>query len=241
MLAANLTAPGFPSARWRGTIEGVITELSPRATRVYDVLAISFVGFLLIANVAATKLFMVQLGSWHLIFDGGALLFPLTYVLGDVLAEVYGFARARRVIVIGFALSALAALTFWVVGALPPAPDYEHQEAFTAVLGFVPRIVSASLLAFLAGQLLNAYVLVWIKRQWGPGRLWVRLLGSSVVGEAADTLIFCTIAFAGILTGAEFWNYVLVGYLYKLAVEVIILPLSYPTIRWVKGPEVVHG
>lgn len=205
-----------------------------RAGRAYDLIAISFVALLLIANVAATKLFVLGTDSWHLVFDGGAILFPLTYVLGDVLSEVYGFRAARRVIIAGFSLSALAALTFWVVGLLPPAPGYEHQEAFVAVLGFVPRIVAASLLAFLVGQLLNAYVLVAIKARWGERHLWVRLLGSSVVGEAADTAIFCLIAFGGILTAPEMLNYMLVGYAYKLAVEVLLLPLTYAAIGWVK-------
>ncbi len=205
-----------------------------RAGRAYDLIAISFVALLLIANVAATKLFVLGTDSWHLVFDGGAILFPLTYVLGDVLSEVYGFRAARRVIIAGFSLSALAALTFWVVGLLPPAPGYEHQEAFVAVLGFVPRIVAASLLAFLVGQLLNAYVLVAIKGRWGERHLWVRLLGSSVVGEAADTAIFCLIAFGGILTAPEMLNYMLVGYAYKLAVEVLLLPLTYAAIGWVK-------
>lgn len=204
---------------------------------VYDILAISFVGFLLIANVAATKLFAVSVGPAHLIFDGGAILFPLTYVLGDVIAEVYGFTRARGVIVIGFALSALAALTFWIVQFLPPAADYANQEAFEAVLGFVPRIVVASLLAYLVGQLLNAYVLVAIKRRWGERHLWVRLLGSSVVGEAADTLVFCTIAFYGILVGPEFLNYLLVGYFYKLGAEILFLPATYPLVAWARRRE----
>lgn len=204
---------------------------------VYDLFAVSFVGLLLIANVAATKLFTVGGASFHLVFDGGALLFPLTYVLGDVIAEVYGFRRARRVILIGFALSVLAALTFWVVQVLPPAADYAHQGAFEAVLGFVPRIVAASLLAFVTGQLLNAYVLVAIKKKWGQRHLWFRLLGSSVVGEAADTLVFCTVAFFGILSGSEFLNYLSVGYFYKLGVEVVFLPLTYPLVRWAKKKE----
>ena len=198
-------------------------------------IAMSFVGLLLIANVAATKLFAVGTSSWHLTFDGGAVLFPFTYILGDVLAEVYGFVRARRVIVAGFVLSALAALTFWVVAVLPAAPEYQNQEAFSVILGFVPRIVTASLLAFLVGQILNAYVLVAMKKRWGNGSLWVRLLGSSVVGEGADTVIFCLIAFGGVISGPEMANYMLVGYLYKLAVEVLLLPLTYPAIRWVQG------
>lgn len=223
--------------RHNGSVRPTTTADEDHPRGVYDLLAISFVGLLLIANIAATKLFVVGSNSFHLIFDGGALLFPLTYILGDVIAEVYGFRRTRRVIVMGFALSALAAVTFWVVQLLPPAADYAHQAAFEAVLGFVPRIVVASLLAFLTGQLLNAYVLVAIKRRWGERHLWIRLLGSSVVGEAADTLVFCTIAFFGVLSGAEFLNYLLVGYVYKLAVEVIFLPLTYPLVGWVKNKE----
>lgn len=204
---------------------------------VYDLLALTFVGILLIANVAATKLFQVNFGSFHLVFDGGALLFPITYVIGDAVAEVYGFFRARRMILAALAISAMAALTFYVVQLLPPANDYNHQDAFEAVLGFVPRIVVASLLAFMVGQLLNAYVLVAIKKRWGQKRLWVRLLGSSVVGEAADTLVFCTIAFYGVLTGSEFWNYLLVGYFFKLATEIVFLPATYPLVRWAKRKE----
>lgn len=186
---------------------------------------------LLISNVAATKLFQVPLGSHRLILDGGAVLFPFTYVLGDVLAEVYGFRATRRVILWGFFASALAAAVFFVVQYLPPAPEYAHQGAFEAVLGFVPRIVGASLAAYLVGQLLNAYVLVKMKAHFGPGRLWTRLLGSSLIGEAADTLVFCTVAFLGILTGPAFWNYVLVGYVYKMVFEVVLVPLSYWAIR----------
>ncbi|MSS83944.1 queuosine precursor transporter [Actinomycetaceae bacterium WB03_NA08] len=210
--------------------------MSKSNPRLYDLIAISFVAFLLIANVAATKLFSI--GS--LIFDGGAVLFPLTYVLGDVLAEVYGFARARRVIVIGFVMSAVASLTFFVVQLLPPAPGYENQEAFEAILGFVPRIVLASLVAYLVGQLLNAYVLVSIKKRWGERRLWVRLLGSSIVGEAADTAIFCTIAFYGVLTGWDFVNYLVVGYAYKMLVEILFLPLLYPAIAAVRKRELSY-
>lgn len=210
--------------------------MSKSNPRLYDLIAISFVAFLLIANVAATKLFSI--GS--LIFDGGAVLFPLTYVLGDVLAEVYGFGRARRVIIIGFVMSAVASLTFFVVQLLPPAPGYENQEAFEAILGFVPRIVLASLVAYLVGQLLNAYVLVSIKKRWGERRLWVRLLGSSIVGEAADTAIFCTIAFYGVLTGWDFVNYLVVGYAYKMLVEILFLPLLYPAIAAVRKRELSY-
>lgn len=211
-----------------------------RAPRLYDVVAITFVSFLLLSNVTATKLIELNVGFTHLIFDGGAILFPVTYVIGDVLAEVYGFARARRVIILGFVFSIVASVVFWIVGLLPPATDYHHQNAFVAVLGFVPRIVLASAVGYLAGQLLNSWVLVAIKRKWGQRHLWARLIGSTLVGEFADTLLFCTIAFYGVITGGEFLNYLIVGYLYKVLVEVILLPITYPTIALVKKVEAVH-
>lgn len=198
------------------------------------VLTVLFVSLFLLANIAATKLFSLPVGSFHLIFDGGAVLLPLTYVVGDVLTEVYGFAKTRSAILLGLAMSAVAAGTFWVVDMLPAAAEYQYAQAFSEVLGFVPRIVAAALSAFLVGQILNSLILVQLKTRWGARRLWVRLLTSSVISEAADTVTFCAVAFLGILTGSEFWNYVIVGYLYKLLVEVLFLPLAYPLIRWAK-------
>ena len=211
--------------------------MSAQSKSPYTTIAIAFVALLLISNIAATKLIAFNVGPTRLIFDGGAILFPFTYVLGDVLAEVYGFARTRRVIFMGFFSSLLAAAVFLVVQVLPSASEYVHQDAYQAVLGFVPRIVLASLAGYPVGQLLNAYVLVWIKQRWGPGNLWARLLGSSAVGEAADTLVFCTVAFYGVLVGGGFWNYVLVGYAYKMVFEAILVPLSYLVINRVKRAQ----
>jgi uncharacterized integral membrane protein (TIGR00697 family) len=150
---------------------------------------------------------------------------------------VYGFRKARRAIFLGFGLSILASLTFWIVQIAPAAEAYENQAAFEAVLGFVPRIVLASLCGFLAGQLLNAYVLVKIKERTKEKRLWARLIGSTLVGELADTVVFCTIAFYGVLTGGAFVNYVIAGYVYKVLVEVVFLPVTYPVIGLVKRHE----
>ncbi|MDO5049668.1 MAG: queuosine precursor transporter [Actinomycetaceae bacterium] len=205
--------------------------------RLYDIVAVSFVALLILSNIAATKLIGLEIGPAFLVFDGGAVLFPLTYILGDVLAEVYGFQRAKRAILMGFAFSIIAALTFLVVGAAPAGPGYENQDAFVAVLGFVPRIVAASVLGYLAGQLLNSWVLVKIKGRWGEDHLWARLLGSTLVGEFADTLIFCTVAFYGVITGAEFLNYLIVGYVYKVGVEVVLLPVTYRVIAFIKKAE----
>ncbi len=215
--------------------------MTPPKNRLYDVIAIAFVSLLLLSNIAATKLIGVNLGFTTLIFDGGAILFPMTYILGDVLSEVYGLKKARRAILLGFFYSILASLVFLLVAAAPPASAYEHQAAFEAVLGFVPRIVAASLLAYFVGQLLNSWVLVTIKRKWGEKHLWARLLGSTLVGEFADTLIFCTVAFYGELTGADFLNYLILGYVYKVTVEIVMLPITYPTIHLVKRIEGIKG
>lgn len=210
----------------------------------FDVVVALFCAFLLISNVAAVKL--IQFGPvWEpfglpilpIITDGGAFLFPLTYIFGDVLAEVYGMRGARRAILIGFGVSILASLTFLAVGAAPAAADWPNQAAFTAILGFVPRIVLASLLAYVAGQFLNAWVLVRLKRRTKEGSLWARLLGSTVVGEAADTVIFCVVAFGGIVTGGTLLNYIVVGYVYKVLVEVLFLPVTYRIIALVKRHE----
>ena len=204
---------------------------------LYPLIVGVFVGVLLISNIGATKLIVFG----PVITDGGAFLFPLAYIIGDILSEVYGLKAARRAILLGFAMLVLAALTFFLVQISPPAEGYENQAAFEAVLGFVPRIVLASICGYLVGQLLNAYVLVKIKERTKEKALWLRLIGSTVVGEFADTLVFCTIAFYGIITGAEFLNYVIVGYLYKTLLEVVLLPITYPVIGWVKRREPTYA
>ena len=192
-----------------------------------------FVALLVISNVGAVKL----ISAGPLILDGGAFLFPLVYIAGDVLSEVYGFKAARKTIYIGFGMAILSALTFWLIQMSPSANGWENQGAFEAILGFVPRIVLASVCGFLVGQLLNAYVLVKIKARTNEGSLWLRLIGSTVVGEFADTIVFCTIAFYGILTGGDFLNYVIVGYFYKTLLEVLLLPITYRVIAYVKANE----
>jgi queuosine precursor transporter len=209
----------------------------------YTVIVAVFCGLLLISNIAATKTITVVDGlpeflGGGIFTDGGAFLFPLTYIVGDMLAEVYGLRQAKRAIWVGFGLGALASLTFLAVGAAPPGPGYENQEAFLAVLGFVPRIVLASLAGYLAGQLLNAYVVVKIKERTKERHLWARLIGSTVVGEFADTALFCFIAFVGVFpTWGGLISYAIAGYVYKVMVEVILLPVTYAVIRAIKKRE----
>lgn len=201
--------------------------------RHYDTVIALFVLCLLISSLAATKL--VSVGS--LILDGGAILFPLTYILGDILTEVYGYKYARRAIWLGFAGMLLAVGCFTIVGMLPYPPEYTSQAAFDAVLGFFPRIVAASLVAYLVGQFVNAYVLAKLKIKTGGEKLWLRLIGSTFFGEFFDTIIFCMIAFGGILTGADMLNYILVGWLFKTGVEVVLLPVTYRVVNALKKAE----
>lgn len=201
--------------------------------RYYAIILAVFAAVLIISNISATKV----IGFGPIVTDGGAFLFPIAYILGDVISEVYGFKAARKAVITGFALQILATLVFWLVLISPPGPGYENQEAFAAVLGFYPRIVAASLVGYVVGQLLNSYVLVAVKKRMGEQKLWVRLLTSTGVGEFADTLIFCTIAFAGVIPGMSFVNYVIVGFVYKVAVEIILLPVTYRVITVVKRHE----
>jgi uncharacterized integral membrane protein (TIGR00697 family) len=200
---------------------------------LYPIIAAIFCALLLISNIGATK--FIDFG--FIKTDGGAFLFPLVYILGDILTEVYGFKAARRVIYTGFGLGALAGLTFWLVQIAPAASDWPNQGAFESILGFVPQIVIASITAFLLGQLANSWTLVRIKKITKEKKLWARLIGSTAVGELVDTIVFTMIASLGRLSFEEFLNYLVVGYLYKSLVEVALLPITYPVIAYVKKRE----
>lgn len=213
----------------------------------YAVVVAVFVGLLLISNIVAVKLIAfgpVQLGSFTLgpfIVDGGVFLFPLVYIVGDVLAEVYGLKATRRAIFTAFALSLLTSLTIWVTQLSPAAPGWENQAAFEAVLGFVPRIVAASLGAFLVGQLINAWVLVWLRRRTSGRFLRTRLIASTMVGQIMDTIVFCTIAFWGVLEGWDFLGYTALGYGIKVLAEVVLLPVTTRVIARVRAAETADG
>lgn len=199
----------------------------------YAIIVATFIGLLLISNIVAVKL----IAAGPLIVDGGVFLFPLVYIVGDVLAEVYGWRASRWAIYAAFALSALASLTIWVVQLSPAAPGWENQESFEAVLGFVPRIVFASLVAFLVGQLINAWVLVRLRARTSGRFLRTRLIGSTLIGQLVDTVVFCTIAFFGEITGWDFIGYVALGYVIKCLAEVVLLPVTTRVIARVRQAE----
>ena len=204
---------------------------------LFPIIAAVFVALLLLSNISAVKL--IEFGP--LITDGGLFLFPLVYIVGDVLTEVYGFKAAKRVIYTGFAIGVLAAFTYYLVQIAPPAASWENQAAVESILGFVPPIVIASVLAFLAGQLLNSWVLVKVKAKTNEKKLWLRLISSTAVGQLADTVVFTMIASLGRLSFDEFLNYLVVGYLYKTLIEVLLLPITYRVIARVKAHEAMLG
>lgn len=219
-----------------------------RGSSYYDVILAVFCVVLVVSNIAATK--STEFISGHsvsigpvqvlpIISDGGAVLFPLAYILGDVISEVYGFRAARRAILVGFGTALMTFATFLIVMKLPGASFYENQDAFESVVWSGVRIVGASMIAYLAGQFLNSYVLVRMKARSAEPGLWRRLAGSTGVGEAADTFIFCAIAAGaiGITTGGQFVNYFVVGFVFKCAVELLVMPLTMVVIRILKQRE----
>ncbi|HEX9832254.1 MAG TPA: queuosine precursor transporter [Mycobacterium sp.] len=207
----------------------------------YPTLVAIFTGLVLISNVSATKgiAFGPIIGDWSLITDGGFIVFPLTYVIGDVLSEVYGFKATRRAIYIAFVMEAIAAFTFWLTAYLPPADFYTNQAAFEAVVKPFTQLIIAGLAGFIVGQTLNAWVVVRIKARTKEKHLWARLIGSTVVGEFADTVVFCAIAAGaiGISTWRDFITYVALGWVYKTAVEIVVLPVTYRVIAYIKRRE----
>lgn len=214
----------------------MIKRMSPQVSRSpYPYLLALFCAVFLISNITAQK--GVALGP--LITDGAFFLFPISYVIGDVIAEVYGFKAARRAVFTGFAIAVIAVLSFYIAIWLPAADFYDMNDTFAAVLGLLPRIVAASLTGYVVGQLLNAWVLQKMKDRFGTDRLWARLIGSTIVGEFADTLLFCSIAASviGIDSAGAFVNYVVVGFVWKTAMEVLLLPVTYPTIAAVRRAE----
>lgn len=213
------------------------------ATRsLFAIFMTAFVVLLVISNVVAVKL----IAAGPLTVDGGVFLFPLVYIIGDVLAEVYGFKAAKRAIFMGFAASILATLTILLVQVSPASPEWQGQEAYEEILGFVPRIVLASMAGYLAGQLTNAWLVVRMRNRAGNrtgllATLWFRLIGSTMAGQLVDTVVFCFIAFYGMLLGWDFWGYVALGYVIKVLAEVVLLPVTTRVIAWVRRHELAQA
>jgi uncharacterized integral membrane protein (TIGR00697 family) len=170
-------------------------------------------------------------------FGAGVLFFPLSYVFGDVLTEVYGYARARKVVWAGFAAMAFASFMSWAVLAFPPAPGWPHQAAFQAVFGGTPRIVLASLVAYFCGEFANSYVLARLKVRTEGRFLWLRTIGSTIVGEGVDSLIFYPLAFLGVWADELVIRVLMSNYALKVLWEAVMTPVTYRIVGFLKRAE----
>jgi hypothetical protein len=221
------------------TTQNARGNFAPVGSHIYPVLfAIMAVVFIL-SNIGGAK--GVQFGP--ILTDGGFFLFPVAYIVGDIISEVYGFKASRRVIVTTFLISAFASLTYWIIIILPPAEFYDGQEALARTLGPVPLIVLASLVGFAAGQLTNAWIMVAMKRRSGERYLFGRIAVSTLVGELLDTIAFSAIAATviGIETFGQYIMFVLVGWVWKTAVELLLAPVTMWTIGKIKAAEPQYG
>jgi len=198
-----------------------------------DIITVFFVAVLLISNIASTKIAKVGFMS----LDGGTLLFPLAYIFGDILTEVYGYGRSRKVIWLGFGSAILMSLTFYVIGLLPSASGWDNQNAYMAILGQAPRIVFASLVAYFVGEFSNSFILAKLKIMTKGKWLWTRTIGSTLVGELLDSAIFISIAFIGVLPKELIWNLIIFNYVFKTGVEVVFTPITYAVVGFLKKRE----
>jgi uncharacterized integral membrane protein (TIGR00697 family) len=217
-----------------------------RAYKYYDFIMAFFVAVLLISNIASAAKIVdwgVSLFGLPLAFDAGTLLFPVSYIFGDILTEVYGYKKSRRVIWAGFGAAGLMSLTFWLVGLLPGErawQEYAGQAAYEAILGGVASggIVVASLAAYFAGEFSNSFVLAKMKIATQGRWLWMRTIGSTLVGEGIDTITFVLIA---VLFGVFPWEIVLslitANYIFKVGIEILFTPLTYAIVGFLKRAE----
>ena len=214
------------------------SAVTGRQFRYYDFVMAAFVAILLLSNIiGAAKPAALTLNGEQWIFGAGILFFPLGYVIGDVLTEVYGYARARRVIWAGFAALLFMAFMSWVVVALPPAPGWPGQAAYESVFGQVWRIVFASITAFWAGEFINSYVMARMKIWTGGKHLWSRTIGSTVAGQGIDSIIFYPLAFGGIWSNEQVISVMLTNWLLKVGWEVVLTPVTYGVVGWLKRKE----
>ena len=242
--AASAAGPGKTprTTADAGTQPARNTVFAHPGSQFYAVLVSLLTAFYLISNIAATK--QMDFGGW--VVDGGVFLFPLTYLLGGVISEVYGFRAALRAVLVGFTVMLIGALVFGLVTISPAVSDSHNQEAFEVLFGWdgmYVRILIASSLAFLAGQLMNSCVIVWIKRRFGESNLWARITSSTIFGQILDTALFGLIAFTAVLgleqlmDWGQFTSYLVFGVIYKTAIEFVLLPVTYLVVGMLKRHE----
>jgi uncharacterized integral membrane protein (TIGR00697 family) len=221
-----------------------MTTIEPQARRTYryfDLVMVAFVTVLVCSNlIGPAKIAQIEIPGWGpYVFGAGVLFFPISYIFGDVLTEVYGYARARRVIWTGFGALAFASVMAAVVVALPPASFWQHQAAYEIAFGNTWRIVGASMIAYFCGEFVNSYVLAKMKI-WTEGRyLWTRTIGSTIAGEAVDSSLFYPLAFygTGIIPNEALPTVMVAQFVTKTLVEVLFTPATYKVVGFLKRVE----
>ena len=205
-----------------------------RSYRYYDLIMAAFVTVLICSNfISAPK--RVTLGGFT--FGAGVLFFPISYLFGDILTEVYGYARSRKVVWAGFGALIFTSMVSWLVLHLPPDPSWTKQAAYESVFAGAPRVVLASMLAFFTGEFVNSFAMAKIKLQTQGKYLWVRTIGSTILGEAADSLIFYPVAFLGIWDNDSLLKVMMTNYCLKVGWEVVATPLTYGVVAYLKRAE----
>jgi hypothetical protein len=192
-----------------------------------------FVTCLITANITAVKL----IDLFGLVLPAGIIIFPLSYITGDVLTEVYGYSRARRVIWLGFFCNFIAVVAIWIGQILPAASFWDGQEAYTRILGFAPRILASSFLAYLVGEFANSFVLAKLKISTRGRWLWLRTISSTLVGQGLDSLIFITLAFVGTISPSALLLAIVTQWLAKSIYEAAATPLTYAVVNFLKRKE----
>ena len=192
-----------------------------------------FVTCLITANITAVKL----IDLFGLVLPAGIIIFPLSYITGDVLTEVYGYSRARKVIWLGFFCNFIAVVAIWIGQILPAASFWDGQEAYTRILGFTPRILASSFLAYLVGEFANSFVLAKLKISTRGRWLWLRTIGSTLVGQGLDSLIFITLAFVGTISPSALLLAIVTQWLAKSIYEAAATPLTYAVVNFLKRKE----
>lgn len=204
-----------------------------RNYRFFDLIVGLFVAVLLISNIASTKIVDI----WRFTFDGGTILFPLSYIFGDILTEVYGYRQSRRAIWIGFLSALMMSLVLGIIGLISPSEGWELQEAYMSILGQTPRIVAASLIAYFIGEFSNSYILARMKVFTGGKWLAARTITSTIAGQGIDTIIFVFIAFFGVYSNSLLIAIIVSNYIFKVLMEVAFTPLTYKIVNSLKRAE----
>lgn len=207
--------------------------LSSGYSGAFLVVAAGFVASLIVSNIIAVKL--AQFGPW--VVPAGVIVFPIGYIIGDILTEVYGYRRTRQVIWLGFGCNVVATAAIAAAIMLPPAPFWPHQAAYEQILGFAPRLLLASFAAYLVGEFANAYVLSRLKVLTQGRWLWLRTIGSTLVGQALDSMVFMIVAFSGIIPGWAIVTAAITQWLVKSIYEALATPLTYLVVGLLKRHE----